>query len=238
MICYFMIGNYNTHQEIGNFINKDLNDNNFDNVKFTCDDIFHKCSETISNNRKNKIILDYYIIFYTLKNSGTFYLAVVYKNSLYENEEHLIFELFEDIDHQGIKKLVDSSGVLTQVGIMNLKFSIELNQEANRKKIDKKNYNENDYLKNKESSKISLLNNEIRDIHSNMKETVKNMIHNVNDMRDINEKSDKIKDTSYQFKKDMEILELQMRYKKFFRKFFIYSVISIIFLVILYFILR
>ena len=134
--------------------------------------------------------------------------------------------------------MVDSSGVLTQVGIMNLKFSIELNQEANRKKINKKNYNENDYLKNKESSKISLLNNEIRDIHSNMKETVKNMIHNVNDMRDINEKSDKIKDTSYQFKKDMEILELQMRYKKFFRKFFIYSVISIIFLVILYFILR
>ena len=133
MICYFMIGNYNTHQEIGNYINKDLNDNNFENVKFTCDDIFHNSSEAISNRKKNKIILDYYIIFYTLQNSGTFYLAVVYKDSLYGEEEHLIFELFEDIDHQGIKKLVNKNGVLTHVGMQNLKFCIELNQENNRK---------------------------------------------------------------------------------------------------------
>ena len=238
MICYFMIGNYNTHQEIGNYINKDLNDNNFENVKFTCDDIFRKSSESISNNRKNKIILDYYIIFYTLQNSGTFYLAVVYKNSLYETEDHLIFELFEDIDHQGIKKLVDSNGRLTQVGMMNLKFSIELNQENNRKNIDKKNYNNEDFMKNKDTSKITLLNNEIKDIHSNVKETVQNMIHNVNDMQDLDEKSEKIKDSSYQFKRDMAILEQQVKYRKFFRKFFIYSVICIIFLIILYFIFR
>ena len=239
MICYFMIGNYNTHQEIGNYINKDLQDKNFENVKFTCDDIFRKCSESISNNRKNKIFLDYYIIFYTLKNSGTFYLAVVYKNSLYEYEEHLIFELFEDIDHQGIKKLVNENGILTQVGMMNLKFSIELNQENNRKNIYKKNYNnENDFMKNKDTSKIALLNNEIKDIHTNVKETVQNMIHNVNDMQDLDEKSEKIKDSSFQFKRDLAILEQQIKYKKFFRKFLIYSFICIIFLIILYFIFR
>ena len=187
---------------------------------------------------QNKIILDYYIIFYTLKNSGTFYLAVVYKNSLYETEDHLIFELFEDIDHQGIKKLVDANGKLTQVGMMNLKFSIELNQENNRKNIDKKNYNNEDFMKNKDTSKITLLNNEIKDIHSNVKETVQNMIHNVNDMQDLDEKSEKIKDSSYQFKRDMAILEQQIKYRKFFRKFFIYSVICIIFLIILYFIFR
>ena len=239
MICYFMIGNYNTHQEIGNYINKDLQDKNFENVKFTCDDIFRKCSESISNNRKNKIFLDYYIIFYTLKNSGTFYLAVVYKNSLYEYEEHLIFELFEDIDHQGIKKLVNENGILTQVGMMNLKFSIELNQENNRKNIYKKNYNnENDFIKNKDTSKIALLNNEIKDIHTNVKETVQNMIHNVNDMQDLDEKSEKIKDSSFQFKRDLAILEQQIKYKKFFRKFLIYSFICIIFLIILYFIFR
>ena len=239
MICYFMIGNYNTHQEIGHYINKELNDNNFENVKFTCDDLFRRCSEAISNNRKNKIFLDYYIIFYTLKNSGTFYLAVVYKNSLYECEEHLIFELFEDIDHQGIKKLVNENGILTQVGMMNLKFSIELNQENNRKNINKKNFNiDNDYIKNKDTSKISLLNNEIKDIHLNVKETVQNIIHNVNDMQDLDEKSEKIKDTSFQFKRNLAILEQQMKYKKFFRKFFIYSVICIIFLIVLYFIFR
>ena len=237
MICYFMIGNYNTHQEIGNYINKDLNDNNFENVKFTCDDIFHNSSEAMSNG-KNKILLDYYIIFYTLKNSGTFYLAVVYKNSLYEEEDNLIFELFEDIDHQGIKKLVNSSGVLTHVGIQNSKFCIELNQENNRKNRNKKNDNENDFIKHKDNSKITLLNNEIKDIHTNVKETVKNMIHNVNDMHDIDDKSEKIKDTSFQFKKDMEILEKQIKYRKFFRKFLVYSIICIIFLIILYFIFK
>ena len=178
MICYFMIGNYNTHQEIGNIINKDLNDNNFENVKFTCDDIFHNSSEAISN-KKNKILLDYYIIFYTLKNSGTFYLAVVYKNSLYEEENNLIFELFEDIDHQGIKKLVDSNGVLSNIGMQNLKFSVEVNQENNKKNRNKKSYDENDFIKNKDTSKISLLNNEIRDIHMNVKDTVKNIMHKI-----------------------------------------------------------
>ena len=238
MICYFMIGNINTHQEIGNYLNKDLKDNNFENVKFTCDDIFRNSSDAITNNRKNKIILDYYIIFSTLKNSGTFYLAVVYKNSLYEKEEHLIFELFEDIDHQGIKKLVNSRGILTPVGMLNLKFSLELYQENNRKNINKNNYNENDIGKYKDSSKIALLNNEIKDIHSNVKETVKNMINNVNDMQDLDEKSEKIKDSSFQYKKDLALLEQQMKYKKFFRKFFIYSVICIIFLIILYFIFK
>ena len=238
MICYFMIGNINTHQEIGNYLNKDLKDNNFENVKFTCDDIFRNSSDAITNNRKNKIILDYYIIFSTLKNSGTFYLAVVYKNSLYEKEEHLIFELFEDIDHQGIKKLVNSRGILTQVGMLNLKFSLELYQENNRKNINKNNYNENDIGKYKDSSKIALLNNEIKDIHSNVKETVKNMINNVNDIQDLDDKSEKIKDSSFQYKKDLALLEQQMKYKKFFRKFFIYSVICIIFLIILYFIFK
>ena len=238
MICYFMIGNINTHQEIGNYLNKDLKDNNFENVKFTCDDIFRNSSDAITNNRKNKIILDYYIIFSTLKNSGTFYLAVVYKNSLYEKEEHLIFELFEDIDHQGIKKLVNSRGILTQVGMLNLKFSLELYQENNRKNINKNNYNENDIGKYKDSSKIALLNNEIKDIHSNVKETVKNMINNVNDIQELDDKSEKIKDSSFQYKKDLALLEQQMKYKKFFRKFFIYSVICIIFLIILYFIFK
>ena len=239
MICYFMIGNYNTHQEVGNYFSKDLNDNNFENVKFTCDDIFHNSSEVISN-KKNKIILDYYIIFYTLKNSGTFYLAVVYKNSLYEEENNLIFELFEDIDHQGIKKLVNSNGVLTNIGMMNLKFCIELNQETNRKRNkNNNNYNENDFLlKQKDNSKISLLNNEIKDIHNNVQETVKNMIHNVNDIQELNEKSENIKDSSFQYKQNLALIEQQIKYKKFFRKFFIYSIICIIFLIILYFILK
>ena len=232
-IYYFMIGNYNTRQPIGNYINNNINDNNFDNVKFTCDDIFQNTSDDLSKNKKNKIYLDYYIIFYTLKNSGTFYLAVVLKDSLYGEEEHLIFEFFEDIDHQGIKKLVNKEGVLTHVGLQNLKFCIEIYQENNRKISINKKDDENDYKKN-DMSKIALLNNEINDIQTNMKESVKNMITNVSEMRDLDDKSSKIKDSSYQFQKDSAYLEREIKYKKLIRKVILYGVLSLILIILLY----
>ena len=236
-IYYFMIGNINTHQPIGNYINTKINDNNFDNIKFTCDDIFINSCENISKNIKNKMQLDYYIIFYTIKNSGTFYLAVVLKNSLYSQEEHLIFELFEDIDHQGIKKLVNKNGVLTHVGEQNLKFCIELYQENNRK--NNKNRRDNEiYFKNKDMSKISLLNNEISDIQTNMKETVKNMITNVNDMNDLDDKSSKIKESSYQFQKDAVEIEKKMLYRKFIRKLILYNILAIILIILIYLIFK
>ncbi len=232
-IYYFMMGNYNTHQQIGNYMNNNLKDNNFDNVKLTCDDIFHNSSEDLEKNKKNKIYLDFYIIFYTLKDSGIFYLAVALKNSLYGVEENLIFELFEDIDHQGIKKLVNKNGVLTHVGQQNLKFCIDVYQENNRKSNDNNKNNIND-SKNNDRSKIALLNNEINDIHTNMKESVKNMITNVNDMHDLNDKSSKIKDTSYQFQKDSAALEKKIRYRKLIRKLIVYGILFIIVIIILY----
>ena len=228
-----MMGNYITHQPIGSYINSNLNDNNFDNVKFTCDDIFHNSSDDLSKNKKNKIYLDYYIIFYILKNSGTFYLAVALKNSLYGKEENLIFELFEDIDHQGIKKLVNKNGVLTHVGQQNLKFCIEIYQENNKKNIENENNN-----KNNDMSKIALLNNEINDIHSNMKKSVKNMITNVNEMQDLDNKSSKIKDTSYQFQKDSAALEKKIRFQKLIRKIIVFSILFLFLFIILYLIFK
>ena len=232
-IYYFMIGNFNTHQPIGNYINNKIDDNNFENVKFTCDDIFLNSSENLAKNKKNKISLEYYIIFYTLKNSGTFYLAVTLKNSLYSKEENLIFELFEDIDNQGIKKLVDKNGILTRVGEQNLKFCIELYQENKRKKSDKRKKDEK-FFKNKESSKTALLNKEINEIQTSMKESVNNIITNTNDMTDVDNKSSKIKDTSYQFEKDSAELEKKIRYRKFYRKLIMYNSLAIILIILIY----
>ena len=239
-IYYFMIGNYNIHKIIGNYINNNINDNNFDNVKFTCDDIFQNITEDASKNKKNKITLDYYIIFYTLQNSGTFYLAVVLKNSLYSYEENLIFELFEDIDHQGIKKLVNKDGILTHVGVQNLKFCIDIYQENNRKNNENKKDNDIFFVKNKEkdNSKIALLNNEINDIQTNMKETVKNMITNIKDINDLDSKSAKIKDTSYQFQKDSSNLEKQIKYRNYICEIIILCIFAIIIIFILYLIIK
>ena len=239
-IYYFMIGNYNIHQIIGNYINKNINDNNFDNVKFTCDNIFQNITEDSSKNKKNKLSLDYYIIFYSLQNSGTFYLAVVLNNSLYSYEENVIFELFEDIDHQGIKKLVNKDGILTHVGVQNLKFCLDLYQENNRKNSENKKYNESFYVKSKEkdNSKIALLNNEVNDIQANMKESVKNIITNIKDLHDLDDKSSTIKDTSYQFQKDSSTLEKQLRLQKIYVEFIFYCIYIIILIIILYLIFK
>jgi len=181
-IYYFMIGNINNNrQEIGNYFDSNLSDNNFDNVKFTCNDILKNLSKDVNENKKNKIVLDNFLIFYILKISGTFYLAVVFKNSIYGKKENLIFEFFEDIDHQGIKKLVDSNGVLTHVGMQNLKFCIDVFEENVRKKNINKN--DDDNIENKDKEKISLLNNKIDDIHLHIKEDNINNRKNSNDFK-------------------------------------------------------
>ena len=126
---------------------------------------------------------------------------------------------------------------MTHVGLQNLKFCIEVYQENNRKISENKKDNDN-YDKNKDMSKIALLNNEINDIQTNMKESVKNMITNVNDMHELDDKSSKIKDTSYQFQKDSEILEKKIKYRKLIRKLTVYSICAIIFILILYLIFK
>ena len=128
---------------------------------------------------------------------------------------------------------------MTRVGNQNLKFCIELFQENNRKnKYSELNRdNQSFFIKNKDTSKIALLNNELNDIQNNMKESVKNMISNVNEMQDLDDKSAKIKDTSYQFQKDSAILEQQIIYRKVCRKVLIYCIFILIFIIIFYFIL-
>ena len=208
-VYYFMMGNCQTHKEIGSFLDNNMDNSNFENIKFTCDDIFKNSSEEKSKTKKNKVEKEKYIIFYTFTNSDIFYLAVIAKNSLYSQNENLVYELFEDVENRGIKKLVGKNGVLTNVGKQNLKFIIEQDQEANRKPKDNKNSSIADYFrgsKEKDTSKLSLLSNEITNIQENVKESVKNIINNVTEMQDLDDKSAKIKDVSFQFQKDFGIL--------------------------------
>lgn len=254
-IYYFMMGNFLTHIEIGTYTENPIIDTNQENipssssdikkVKLKCQNIFYNLNEENSKNKKNKEIFDNYKIFYFLTSTNTFYIAVIEKNSFYYEEENLIFELFEDIDHQGIKKLIDNkTGQLMRVGKQNLKFCIEKEKESIKKKFiennnyffdnkkknndQKNNINEsestgisvginvnssekNDYT---DGSKISLLNKEITDVKNDVKNSVKNMINNVSDMKNLNEKSVKIKDLAYQFQKDSFDLEKKMKWQK------------------------
>lgn len=238
-VYYFMMGNYNTHKEIGSYIDKKIDNHNFESIKFTCDDIFIHYAEEKSKNKKNKIEKDDHIIFYTSTNSGIFYLAVILKNSLYSKNENLVYELFEDIENRGIKKLVDKNGELTLVGKQNLKFCIEQDQETNNNKNNNLNLDEfYNGKKGKDASKLSLLSNEINDIQTNVKESIKNAINNVAEMQDLDDKSAKIKDVSFQFKRDSTMLERKLRYRKYIHRALIICVIAIILIIIFYFIFK
>ena len=240
-VYYFMMGNYQTHQEIGSYRDNSMDNNDFENVKFTCDDIFSHSSEEQAKNKKNKVELEKYIIFYTFTNSGIFYLAVILKNSLYSKNENLVYELFEDVENRGIKKLVDKNGELTLVGKQNLKFCIEQDQETNRKNDNNTSGGLTDYFrgkKEKDASKLSLLSNELNDIQNDVKESMKNIINNVTEMQDLDDKSEKIKDVSFQFQKDSSMLERKMRYRKMLHRAMIIGVLLVILFIILYFIFK
>ena len=240
-VFYFMMGNYHTHKEIGAYIDNNMNKSDFENIKFICDDIFSHSSEEQSKNKKNKIEIEKYIIFYTFTNSGIFYLAVIVKNSLYSEKENLVYELFEDVENRGIKKLVDRNGELTLVGKQNLKFCIEQDQESNRKSNEKTNRNLTDFFKGKkekDASKMSLLSNELNDIQTNVKESMKNIINNVTEMQDLDDKSEKIKDVSFKFQKDSSMLERKLRYRKMIHKAMIFCVVAIIVIMIFYLIFK
>ena len=237
-----MIGDYLKHKEIGTYVDTNIDNNDYKIIISKVDDIFYKISEKQTKNKKNKLELEKYIIFYTFTSSNIFYLAVVLKGSLYSQQENLVYELFEDVENRGIKKLVNENGELTLVGKQNLKFCIEQDQETNRKNNEKKNEdNLSNYIsrkKEKEMSQFSLINNELNDIQDNVKESMKNILTNVNDMQDLDDKSAKIKDISEQFQKDSYMLEKKLRKRKCIHRMLLICLVLIILGVIIYFIFK
>lgn len=149
-------------------------------------------------------------LYFSITSSDILYLTFVEILSFYfENmKDSSIYELFELIDGQGIKKNVDKSGKLTLVGQQNLKFSIEKYQ--------------NTYFSNSgggggliegdpHDNKIAVINSQINDVKNDMAVNVKNMISNAQAMNEIEGKSVKIKDTSFEFSKNSRALEGKMR---------------------------
>lgn len=165
-ILYFMIGNYFNQKEIGHYKNENqeqeeeqITDEEFDLIINTSMNIFtNYTSANIRNTQKCSI--DDRMIFYKFYENGTFYLACVDLNSLYNIYENLSFELFEDIEHQGIKKLVDKNGQLSKSGKRNLKFCIEQfnnqvkrNEFKNKNKKNKRNNNDLNVINSNDNKK-------------------------------------------------------------------------------------
>jgi hypothetical protein len=206
-IFYFIIGDYYNKSELGHYICEDncISEDDKNYIMAHAKSLYLDFGEKDIGSKEYKILENnQYAIFYSITSSGTFYLAVTSIHSVYLDQNNLIFELFEDIEHQGIKKLVDKNGNLTRVGNQNLKFSIE----QNNNKMKEHNIDEGD---NKDSSKIVTLNNQINDINNDVKNSVKNMIVSVNEMKYLDNKSSELKEFSDKFQQGSYDIERKMR---------------------------
>ena len=242
-LYYFMIGDFQTHKEIGTIIDNsieslDIKDHNI--VLSTAKDIFNNSSEDKIKNKKNLTQIEKFKIFFTLKNNGTFYLACILfnnkeENNIEEKKQKLIFDLIDDVDNQNIRKLVNKNGELTNVGKQNLRFTID---KKERELSEEKGDFVSDLFERSNSdpgiNKISFLNTQINDIQKDVKLSVRSILNNVNDMREIDTKSEQIKDTSYKFKQDAADLEKKLRCRKYLMKSLFYGLLSLPVLYVLY----
>ena len=78
------------------------------------------------------------------------------------------------------------------------------------------------------------MNTQINDIQKDVKLSVRSILNNVNDMREIDTKSEQIKDTSYKFKQDAADLEKKLRCRKYLMKSLFYGLLSLPVLYVLY----
>ena len=242
-LYYFMIGDFQSHKEIGsltdNSINSlDIKDHN--TVLSNSKEIFNSSSEDKIKNKKNLIQIEKFKMLFTLKNNGTFYLACIIINekdekNIEEKKQKLIFDLIDDVDNQNIRKLVNKNGELTNVGKQNLRFTIDKKErELNEEKGDFTSELFERSNSDPSINKISFLNTQINDIQKDVKLSVKSMLNNVNDMQEIDRKSEQIKDTSYKFKQDAANLERKLRCRKYMMKSIFYGLLSLPVLFVLY----
>ena len=205
-IYYFLIGDCNKKIELGSYICDDnsISEEDKQYIISNVIKLYKNFSEKDIGSKEYKILdNNHFSIFHLITSSGTFYISAVSIHSIYMDQNNLMFEFFEDIEHQGIKKLIDNNtGKLTRVGIQNLKFNIE----KNNSKMKGQNMEEI-----KDDNKIEILNNQINDINNEMKNSVKNMIASVNEMSNLDSKSAEIKDISYKFQQGSYDIEKKMK---------------------------
>ena len=174
-IIYFMLGNYFYHKEIGYYINDTIPEkytqNDLNQIISKSKNIFEEKDIDLKTDIKYKETSENFILFYIITNTNTFYLSAVTKDFESLHSEDDMFELFSDIESQGIKKLTDKSGELSKIGRQNLKFCIEQNhQKINKESNSILNFFKSKIDNNENLSNISLLSTHINENQSDGKE--------------------------------------------------------------------
>ena len=177
-------------------------------------------------------------IYYSLLNNGFLYIIFVEILSIYLEsfKDDSIFDFIEQIETQGIKLNVDSSGKLTNVGRQNLKFTVEKYQNTffSKKELGSSLIEEAP----PQDKKIAVINEQIKGVSNDMKNNVKNMITNIQDINEIENKSVAIKDTSFQFRRDSLALENKMKKNARRNKIILAIAVIIVLVLIIYYMVK
>lgn len=235
-IYYFLIGNVKTDKEIGSYFDNTSTFNtinDFNEIVTTSKELFHSPANKFKRNQKQKMSLQNHNLYFYTTPKDTFYLAALRKSSKYCLNENLIFELMQDIDLQGIKKLVDKNGELTNIGKQNLKFCIEKYKESNKDRMESSDCLIEQFTVIEPPNKINNINTQLNEIKNEMTQSVQNIVGNMNDMENIEVKSEKIKNTSEEFKKDAIKLERRLKWQKYKVKIIIGIVLLLITIIII-----
>jgi hypothetical protein len=240
-ILYISIVNQNSKTIIGSYNPKEINNSSLkEQMEKKINELINKLK--VENGPEKNIVnfqtlsdkkID---IYYSLLNKGILYIVFVEILSIYLEhfKEESIYELIEEIDTQGIKLNVDSSGKLTNAGKQNLKFTVEKYQDSF--------FSKNELISNPSlieeappDNKIAVINEQIRGVSNDMKNNVKNMINNINDINEIENKSVAIKDSSFKFRKDSLALEKKMKKNVWRNRIILIVVVVIILILIIYY---
>ena len=237
-ILFLQIIDLEDKEIIGTYENNVLNNSSLKN------EIESKSKELISQIKVESISVKQNINFkkeenetidiYYLSTNNILYLSFIEITSSNSKsfKDSYIYELLENLESQNVKKFVGDDGKLSNVGLQNLKISIDNYHNTynfgNESLIDD----------NPKSQKISDINSQINEVKNDMKKNVKNMITNMQDMNEIEGKAVNIKDSSFQFQRDSKNLENKMRRINCRNRILLFVTISVLWIFILYILIK
>jgi len=186
-VKYVLIGNALNHKLIGENSIKA-------NAKWaeTAHRIFKEYCKNIENKyeKNNKIVAEDGIFYCTISPSNIFYLALMEGNY----PERRVFQMIDECKRDNIHLLVDEKGELNKPGKQALKSIIS-------------QYDNNDM--------IGDINGNINEIKIEMQHNVRKVLGNTEDLQELDNKANKIKDNANIFKKDAANLKRKTCWQNF-----------------------
>lgn len=223
-LLFLRISDIHSKKEIGSYLNKKLmtSEKDLKEIKLKFDEI-QADSTNLENNKlkKQKFSSAKHNFFFYLNKNNILFLAASLNQNAQPANENSVFELIEDVEHQGILKQVDKNKELTNVGKQNLVYLVEkyLNDKSRSNSSGEQSFENN----TDHRDKIINVTNDVNEVRDNVKSGIKNLLTNLEIANDLDNKAMRINDNSLLFKKDSEALRKQTQWRN--RRFMIALII-------------